>query len=78
MSLPFELPFFGRTVKTLTVSTSGALLLGDRRNALQLPSHIAVLFSMLPPGEEPVLVNLGRRIWTVIPVKAITLLDQCS
>jgi hypothetical protein len=63
VSLPFKFPFYGRTVTTLSVSTSGALLLGDRRNALQLPSHIAVLFSMLPPGEEPVLVDLGKRTY---------------
>ena len=51
MKLSFAFPFFGTEVDTLTVSSAGAVLIGDSDlddGSMILPSHVAAFLTSMP------------------------------
>ena len=51
MKLSFAFPFFGTEVDTLTVSSAGAVLIGDSDlddGGMILPSHVAAFLTSMP------------------------------
>ena len=51
MKLSFAFPFFGTEVDTLTVSSAGAVLIGDSDHddgGMILPSHVAAFLTSMP------------------------------
>ena len=52
--MSFSFPFFGRKINKFTVTTAGALLLGNSDAEIPTPSHIAPFLSNFPPGNDRV------------------------
>lgn len=51
MKLSFAFPFYGTEVDTVTVSSAGAVLIGDSNfddGVMVLPSHVAAFLTSMP------------------------------
>ena len=51
MNLSFAFPFYGTEVETVTVTSAGAVLIGDSNfdaGVMVLPSHVAAFLTSMP------------------------------
>ena len=50
--MKFDFDFYGQTIQDIVISSSGAILTGNKDDEIDLPNHIAPFLSNLPPSEE--------------------------
>ena len=62
--MKFDFDFFGQTIHDIIITSSGAILTGDKDAEIDLPNHIAPFLSSLPPSEydEVIYINEGNSI----------------
>ena len=60
--MKFDFDFYGQTIQDIVISSSGAILTGNKDDEIDLPNHIAPFLSNLPPSEndEVIYTNDGK------------------
>ena len=68
MKLNFDFDFYGQTIREIIISSSGAILTGNKDAEIDLPNHIAPFLSFLPPSEDDEIIYTNDGKIFILPL----------